>query len=351
MIPSWIERKDFFGLLLTILVSALTFRALYMMHGDWKDLADAAYGVITGRPHWRAFQNRLLGPYLVLGINTVVPTYRQSLLIFTALGLLAQNALFYLLLRSIDLSVRSAMLCVCFWSFMFLVLQDYWIYTWDVLDIIIFTIISYIILFVNNKKIMIFLYPLAILNREIALLIPIFVILYEAYNVFYYKKNSISINISRNILNIIICTILIVTGLIYVKISRDFLFVQSSLGGLDSSNKYMGNHINIIYNLKELFFINFFSGSEAYVVTLWISMIYASLVFTKSDDISMKMAVLLFYMIVVSILLFGLLNEARVYFPLISLAIFIYIAWQRVRGQGRLDLSPGNRNRETSCSP
>lgn len=340
--PAWVERKDFSGLLLTIVVSALTFRALYMMHGDWKDLADAAYGVITGRPHWRAFQNRLLGPYLVLGINTVVPTYRQSLLVFTALGLLAQNALFYILLRSIYLSVRAAVLCVCFWSFMFLVLQDYWIYTWDMIDILIFTIISYIILFVDNKRLMIFLYPTAILNREIALFVPVICIFYEVYSIFYSRKYLTSINKREHILYCITYIIFIICGFIYIKLSRDYLFLESSFGGVDGGNQFIGNHVNLFHNLKEIFFVGFLSGSEAYVVTLWMVVIYLSIIFIETNNISIRLAILLFYMIVVNIIIFGLLNEARVYFPLISLAIFIYIAWQCERGQGRLDLSPGN---------
>ncbi|MBV9848099.1 MAG: hypothetical protein JO250_00285 [Armatimonadetes bacterium] len=51
---------------LILLVTLMEIRALNVMHGDSElQYSAAADGVILGTPHWRAYQNRLLGPVLV----------------------------------------------------------------------------------------------------------------------------------------------------------------------------------------------------------------------------------------------------------------------------------------------
>jgi len=131
---------------LVVLISALGFRNIHRFHGEWEALVDAAVGVTEGRPHWRAFQNRLLGPCMVLGISALGFTLKQSILIFTAGMLLIYNLVLYRLLHIYLSSVRSFLL-VCLWLYGFMVFQCAWLYVWDMIDIIIFTLASFVIVF------------------------------------------------------------------------------------------------------------------------------------------------------------------------------------------------------------
>ena len=58
-------------LVVTIIVIC-AFKILMDMHNPMVDeVVSAALGVTEGRPHWLAFQNRLLGPYTIIGISNI----------------------------------------------------------------------------------------------------------------------------------------------------------------------------------------------------------------------------------------------------------------------------------------
>ena len=319
------KSNNFYYAFIVFMISALTFRALYFMHGDWQDLSDAALGITQGRPHWRAFQNRLLGPYLVLGLDFIFLSYRKSLLLFTAFSILINNFLLYFLLKLLTINNFKSVIFVCAWSFLFLLFQDYWIYTWDMIDIILFTLIYYIILFSENKISMLLLYPLALANREMALFIPVIYIAYLCLN-FIYNKNNIESNL---ILKLIGAFLLIIFGIIYVKTTRDFLFIERSFGGADEINISIGNHIHLFSNLEKLIIIGSFSASSFCIISVLVSTVVLSHLFFYTKIISIKLSIILFNLIIINIIIFGIVSEARMYLPLISLVIFIYVARQR----------------------
>ncbi|MCB4767109.1 hypothetical protein LGR54_00690 [Ancylobacter sp. Lp-2] len=320
------SRVEFIYIFAIFILSGLTFRALYMMHGDWKDLVDAAYGVTEGRPHWRAFQNRLLGPYLVLTIDWVLPTYKQSLLAFTAAGLLVQNFVFYLLLRLQGIPRPPALFAACMWSYIFIVLQDYWLYTWDIVDIIVFTLVSYVILFSKEKEWLLLIYLIAILNREIALLIPIFYVIVVLSGVLFGNekerkkfKNYILLKIPSSI-------ILMIVGIFYTKFSRDFLFIERPFGGMDNINLVIGNHIHILSNIKILFFHNFVSPSIFHTLMVLLSILYLIFIMSKTKNFYINCSIVLYLVIILNIIIFGIINETRMYLPLISIFFLIFFA-------------------------
>ncbi len=55
----------------------------------------AARGVVIGQPHWRAYQNRLLGPYLIELLTWVFGSYRVSFLVFAGVLLYAAKVLWF----------------------------------------------------------------------------------------------------------------------------------------------------------------------------------------------------------------------------------------------------------------
>ena len=59
--------------LIVTFISICTFKMLMIRHGQYIDLlTSAAYGITEGKPHWLAYQNRLIGPYSILGISKLM---------------------------------------------------------------------------------------------------------------------------------------------------------------------------------------------------------------------------------------------------------------------------------------
>lgn len=78
-----------------LLVSYLEFYWWWREHKPHMHvLMDASQGVLTGTPHWRAYQNRLLGPALVhaLGWFSALPLKTLAII-----GLLSSNTMLYVM--------------------------------------------------------------------------------------------------------------------------------------------------------------------------------------------------------------------------------------------------------------
>ena len=83
------------GLLLAIFCAFAQFRLIAMMFQTWYGRAvEAAYGVVIGMPHWRNYQSRVLGPYVIERLTKVFPDFLSahvflSIVALTIAGLLA----------------------------------------------------------------------------------------------------------------------------------------------------------------------------------------------------------------------------------------------------------------------
>ena len=122
-----------------LVLSVLSCAVFIIARANWNELSEAASGVLDGRPHWRAYQNRLLGPWLVLGLSKVGISYRTALIVFSALTFVIHNFLLAHLLRRLGQSPLATTLWVLFFCTAFLLLQHRWFYTWDSIDLLLFT--------------------------------------------------------------------------------------------------------------------------------------------------------------------------------------------------------------------
>jgi len=111
------ERGYWAVLLLTLI------QFCYWMHQFGPHLAmltDYAARILTGHPDWRALQNRLLGPFILVDLLGWLPA---SLPIFTALFLALSNSLFFWVAREITRSAIAAIALlagyILIWLFLF----------------------------------------------------------------------------------------------------------------------------------------------------------------------------------------------------------------------------------------
>ena len=298
-------------------VSVAVFRVLHGLHESHFDsLWRAAYGVLEGRPHWIAYQNRLLGPYLVYFISKMGFSYSTALNIFTLFMVVFQNILLLFLLKKKDVSFNNALAVIFIYSLLFLLVQHKWLYTWDSIDAIIFTLFAYGIIQEKSLRYFLLIFFIELLNRESAL----FIALYIVIDSFHFEPSKLQLNL-RSKTKLVVGFFLIVFGIVYTQFIRHYLFVSRSNNMPDTSHELIGNHIYVFKNIKYLFLYNFLSidiiNSVFFIGTL-AYLIYRARSYTAAQI----KALLIYCVIMANILIFGLINESRVYIEVLPFLIF-----------------------------
>lgn len=313
-------RNNFIFIVVILLISIATSKVLMQIHNDHFNLLwRAAYSVLEGKPNWIAYQNRLLGPSIVYLISKIGVSYSFALIIYIFLMTALQNLLLYFLLRKMNISCHNALIWVSLYSFAFLLVQYHWFYPWDSIDAIIFTLFAYGIFQGKSLRYFLLLFCVELLNRETALFIALYIIIDSFHfgpvnNRFYLASKK----------KLIIGIFLILFGAIYTKAIRDYLFISRHNGLPDTAHELIGNHIYLISNLKNLFFYNLFSLkviNTSFILGTIVFLIYYVKLYT---DAQIKL-LLVYCAIVANILVFGLINETRMYIILIPFLIFFIV--------------------------
>lgn len=306
-------------ILILFFISLSVFKVLMQIHnGHFQALVDATYGVIKGQPHWIAYQNRLLGPYIVYFISKTGFSFHVALKIYILCMVIFQNILLFFLIRKMNVRRRESLGWVMLYCFAFIIVQHYWFYTWDSLDSIIFTLLAWGILNARSVYFFIILFCMAILNRESAL----FVALYIVIDAFHFKsvKEFYFVSIKK----LIVGTSLFLLGLVYTKVIRHYLFVSKPNGQPDTAHELIGNHIQLTQNLYNLILYNAYSTDIINSVFIIGSILYFLFVVKSYSDTQIK-ALLMFFAIIANILIFGLINETRMFIILIPFVIFLLL--------------------------
>ncbi len=149
---SILERiSKIFPALVITFISFAVFKVLMQIHAaEFDTLTKNAYGVLIGKPNWIAYQNRLLGSYIVQLISMIGLPFFASFKVYICFMTLVQNFLFYFLLRKLNMPLRKSLIWVMIYSFSFILIQHKWFYPWDSLDAILFMLFAWGIL--QRKK-------------------------------------------------------------------------------------------------------------------------------------------------------------------------------------------------------
>jgi len=273
-----------------------------------------ANGVFTGHPQWIAYQNRLMGPYLVQFISGFGISNISAVKVFTLLTITIQNLVLFALLVKSGISYSKALSYIVFYSFAFVCLQDYGFYTWDSIEAILFTLFAWGILQGKSMSYFIFLFLAAIFNRESAL----FISLYLMFDSFQINKMKVHLE-SRS--KLLVGSFLMIAGIIYTKLIRDYLFISQPDGFKDSVHAQIGNHIHLQTNLTDLFINNLTSIHILNTIFILGSVFYLAYFIKQYNDRQLK-ALAVFLVLVINILIFGVINETRMYIILVPFLIF-----------------------------
>jgi hypothetical protein len=323
-------RSELLAYLLVSFLAICAYKILMTAHlPNMEALISAAKGVTEGKPHWIAYQNRLLGPYVILTISMLGVSFKTAWLIYHELTLQVFCVLIFWILRREGLAYKDAFANLIYILFAFLALQHNWFYTWDSIDIIIFTAFAYGILKAAPTRLFLVLFVIGILNRESALFIGAYLVL----NSLTFSTGKIIPKLT-NYKSIVTGSALLVAGALYTKTIRHALFVSKPDGLPDARHELIGNHVYFLSNLKSLFFINFTNRNYYISVFILFAVFYFAGKYRKMNDNQIKLF-LISMLLIFNILVFGILIESRMLFILLP---FFLLLWLSVTNQFRVSL-------------
>jgi len=303
------------------LIAICSFKILMTLHLPNVDtLTNSAISVIDGRPQWKAFQNRLLGPYSIYGISNIIGvSFRTAWFIYNAITLQIFCVLIFWILRNEGFSLKDAFTYLVVLLFAFLTLQNPWLYAWDNLDLIIFTCFTYGIIKSYSFSFFLVIFFIGVLNRESALFISVYLML----NAFKFSKGGLPIKLT-NYKSLISGLVMLVCGIIYTQFIRNLFFLSNTEGKPDLDHELIGNHIYFLGNLENIFFTNF--TNHHFLITILIFSLFAYFIrnFRSMYDREIKLLIMSLF-IFVNILIFGVFNETRMHFILLPFFLFLWI--------------------------
>jgi hypothetical protein len=303
-----------------LLISLAVYQILrYIYAPHWQEMTDVSFGILSGTPDWLAYQNRLLAPWLISLISLAGFSAVSSLKIFVLLAVIAEFFLLFFLLTKSGVEDREAFGGVLAFSLLFLFIQGFSLYPWDFLDLLFFSLFGWGVFQRKSPFFFIVLFLVAIANRESGLFIGLYLLLdgFEFDPAASLGKKLRVISKQKLIAGVV----LIGLGILYVGAVRNLLFISQPGGFLDNKHAALGNHINVIKNLHILLVDNFTNANVLHSVFLLGSLGYA-LSFLRHE----WKAVLVYLVMTSSVLVFGLVNESRLYAFLLPFLIFFYFS-------------------------
>ena len=214
--------------------------------------------VLNFNPDWIAFQNRLMGPYLILFISKLGFSFETAWKLFLAFFIILQNFTLVLILKKEKYKNSKIIIILSLFSLIFLIIQHFCLYPWDNIDLFFFTLFSYWIIKDKNMIYFLTLFSLSLLNRETALFIPIYLILSSLT-----IKDKLPYFRFNNYKKIFWGFTTLVLGITYVLFIRNYLFIENENTHLDNYN-IIGNRIHLIENIEFIFYKNIFSTNLIY---------------------------------------------------------------------------------------
>lgn len=318
-----------FYLIILIFLSFIERRIILNLHlRNFQELIDAAYGVLNGRPHWITFQNRLLGSYVIQLISaTTGRSFGTSFSLFLSISLVFANIILFFIFSDLTKNRKLGLKYTFYFVIIFLLLQHEWLFPWDLIDILIFSLFAYSIYRDAKIRYFVILFIIALLNRESALFISLWIII-DSFK--YIKSEKTFCRLIVKKYQLIAGILLTIAGMIYTKGIRDYLFIDSAIriGSKDKGPFSFGNQFHLFYNVKLIYHGFFHYNGVILTMGCIIGATYYLLSnIKKFTERTVKVSLLLIS-VLFSIITFTIFTESRGYFILIPFILMFDIEFK-----------------------
>lgn len=317
------EARKVAGLLFLALVQ---FRILFDIHQEnLFELAQVSLDLLNGTPHHPAFQNRLLGPAMVLGWSRITgASYHTSHTLFLLLLTIGYTLTAFIVVRRLTGSAELAFRhTVYILGAALALLSVEFIFIWDFIDLWVFLVFAYGVF--SRKPLWFFgvVYAVGLLNRESALAIAVWLMI-DAFADAEGRLRRRAGDLPRFVTG----AILLAIGLIYTVGLRQWLFVKSSLSeraGYDLP--ILGNQFNLgesVYRAAVLLLNPNFR--LAIVIHLSWILLAVFLISRWPRFTRYRSVVVVVIIMMVAVPIFGFFDETRQYLYLVPLLVMLDLA-------------------------
>lgn len=336
--PPRIRCWVFVGIL--FLLSLAEFCVVLLIHvGHLQVLVDATWGVTLGQPHWKEYQSRLLGPWLArLVAGNAAGSFRDAFLL-TMLGLtIAKNLACFGLVRRYTGDPFKGARTALLGSAIFLLVQDtYWIYLWDYLDVLFFSFFLYGILSRRGNLYFAVLFFLALLNRESALFIPLWMVL-DAFVL--REGRRWIIPRLRDRVRLLLGAGMLVLGQALILMVRNLLLVRETLAASDPEFaaqrpfQLKANLQGLLHLLKSVQNPSWGDLAGVFGLVYLVAIVFPLFATRRGDDLQVKVSLTALAALLM-IGLVGLVFESRIYSMFIPFALFLPLYHPFAEGEPR----------------
>ena len=290
---------------------------------------EAAKGVVEGYPHWRIFQNRVTGPYAVEFTQKVTGL---SFPISYLLTIFLWMMVFYSIMMVVSISIRPSLIFAFGTSvgaafFNSLLMYGLWLYTWDIIDLSIFTLFIWAIIKKKPIGYLVCIIVFETFNREVSLILSGW-LLFDALVMILPSPNTGKFPIIAfkfNKKQFIVALLLIAFVIFTVEYLRDTLLIRQI--GPEFFRDYKGQGGLVMVQFWDNFDFLFFSfieikGLKSIYSLLNILLLGAGILGVFSRDRQVIRASVLYLVLWIFTLVFGVIYETRVwlsYVPFIAI--------------------------------
>jgi hypothetical protein len=286
---------------------------------------DAAIGITTGHPHWRIYQNRVLGPYLLKGLAGFFPgDYVGSYLFLLAISLFLAGYQAWRIGNKIGGGLTGWFALVSMHLLFAFLFSETWLYIWDFIGLNIFLAFVEFVIYERPWYWFIALFAIAILNRDSGQFIALWMVLEPVCRRLVRnpmpRRQAITMAMSG-----ILC---VIAGIIIINFLRTSLLVEevgfNLIGRTPPSygpNFFwnLPDNLYLLQHLEKFSLKSILSASLA--ITIFLAVITFSIVLIRKDLSRYLALSIIFIISAVSIPLFGYIVETRVFIELIPLLI------------------------------
>jgi hypothetical protein len=281
-------------------------------------------GVVTGYPFWKTFQDRVLAPYIIKALSFgSLDHYFAAHIFFHIVTVAIVAFLCWRLGRKYGGDDRSALFALAIFVFSFVVLlRPPWLYSWDFIDMIVFALFVDFVLSGRSLPWFIGLFAVAIWNRDSAQIIALWLIL-DAMVRFVYRHYHGLPKATLDWRRILAGVICIGAGLLISELLRRSLLVEEMGPRLFPHSPFiagpsyhLGLWVNAVYLEHSLFTAKALIVVTFLAMTVWLGAMFARL--DPQRHLSIFLAELA---MLAALLVFGLLNEPRIFLILIPFVV------------------------------
>lgn len=273
-------------------------RLLFSAGEDRDFVVSAVQGILDGRPVFEAWQHRLLGPGAVLLLERMGLSLLGALRLLFALGLLSANALLLWLARARGMVAGALLLGFGVARLLFAYDLEY---PWDAFDVLLFMAFGS---WAARPRPLVALVPLLLVgsfNHETVLFIPLWLLLSGPPRARLFGALAAIAS----------------AGLIVALRSALYLGAppEAARQSTEAALPLLGNHVHILHNLRQLFFSNWLHG-RIFISLSFFTALGACAWLARAGRT--RVAALWTLCVLAAVACFGLVNETRLYLPLLA---------------------------------